>query len=185
MSTQRRQFAAFSRLAALDDGRDVLTMLCVGVAMFVSLANYHVLVSIHRPLGIAILILVVIRFVNRLLIRLRLFRPRCCERSVWRQRRPNSRCMSDVRSSAGRLGNAVGSALIRSSSWIVHLPFILPHSACCSGAAEGAHDPRVLFFLMFVVTLGRSLFHALIVGTECSSGMAPWKHSAEEGLNTD
>ncbi len=33
----------------------------------VSLDRYHVLVSIHRPLGITILILVVIRFVNRLL----------------------------------------------------------------------------------------------------------------------
>jgi cytochrome b561 len=33
--------------------------------MVVSLADYHVLVSIHRPLGIAILILVVVRFVNR------------------------------------------------------------------------------------------------------------------------
>jgi len=42
----------------------VLTMLCIGVAMVASLANYHVLVSIHRPLGIAILILVVVRFVN-------------------------------------------------------------------------------------------------------------------------
>src|SRR5262245_45548666 len=42
-------------------------MLCIGVAMVASLANYHVLLSIHRPLGIAILILVVVRFVNRLL----------------------------------------------------------------------------------------------------------------------
>jgi len=42
-------------------------MLCIGVAMVASLNNYHVLVSIHRPLGITILILVVVRFVNRLL----------------------------------------------------------------------------------------------------------------------
>ena len=38
----------------------ILTMLAIGVAMFASLANYHVRVSIHRPLGIAILILVVV-----------------------------------------------------------------------------------------------------------------------------
>jgi cytochrome b561 len=44
----------------------VLTMLSIGVAMVASLAAYHVLVSIHRPLGIAILILVVVCFVNRL-----------------------------------------------------------------------------------------------------------------------
>jgi cytochrome b561 len=43
----------------------VLTMLGVGMAMVVSLGDYHALLSIHRPLGIAILVLVVIRFVNR------------------------------------------------------------------------------------------------------------------------
>src|SRR2546430_17644673 len=65
MSTQRRQFAAFSRMLHWTMAAMVLTMLCIGVAMIASLANYHVLVSIHRPLGIAILILVVVRFVNR------------------------------------------------------------------------------------------------------------------------
>src|SRR6202011_2937875 len=43
----------------------ILTMLFVGVAMVASLADYHLLVSIHRPLGIAILVLVIIRYVNR------------------------------------------------------------------------------------------------------------------------
>ena len=67
MATQRLQFTAFSRLLHWTMAAMVLTMLCIGVAMVASLANYHVLVSIHRPLGIAILILVVVRFVNRLL----------------------------------------------------------------------------------------------------------------------
>src|SRR5260370_9195915 len=44
----------------------VLTMLCIGVAMVTSVANYHLFVSIHRPLGIAILFLVVVQLVNRL-----------------------------------------------------------------------------------------------------------------------
>src|SRR5258707_11171062 len=61
-----RQFTALSRLLHWTMAAMVLTMLCIGVAMVASLANYHVLVAIHRPLGIAILILVVIRFVNRL-----------------------------------------------------------------------------------------------------------------------
>src|SRR5207248_3780311 len=66
MSTQRCQFTAFSRLLHWTMAAMVLTMLGIGVAMVASLANYHVLVAIHRPLGIAILILVVIRLVNRL-----------------------------------------------------------------------------------------------------------------------
>src|SRR5260370_16368439 len=65
MPPQRRQFAAFSRLLHWTMAAMILPMLCIGVSMVVSLANYHVLVSIHRPLGMAILILVVVRFVNR------------------------------------------------------------------------------------------------------------------------
>src|ERR1700745_4312048 len=65
MSTERRQFAAFSRLLHWTMAAMVLTMLCIGVAMVASLGRYHALVSVHRPLGIAILILVVVRFVNR------------------------------------------------------------------------------------------------------------------------
>jgi cytochrome b561 len=60
MSTQPSQFPVFSRLLHWTMAAMVLTMLCIGVSMVVSLANYHVLVSIHRPLGIAILILVVV-----------------------------------------------------------------------------------------------------------------------------
>src|ERR1700758_2561526 len=43
----------------------VLTMLGIGVAMVASVGSYHRLVSIHRPLGILILLVVVIRYVNR------------------------------------------------------------------------------------------------------------------------
>ena len=51
MSTQRCQFTAFSRLLHWTMAAMVLTMLGIGVAMVASLANYHVLVSIHRPLA--------------------------------------------------------------------------------------------------------------------------------------
>ena len=64
MSTRRQQFTVFSRLLHWTMAAMVLTMLCIGVAMVASLADYHVLVSIHRPLGIAILVLVVVRFVR-------------------------------------------------------------------------------------------------------------------------
>ena len=59
------RFPAVSRLLHWTMAVMVLTMLCIGVAMVVSLGDYHALVSIHRPLGIAILILVVVRFMNR------------------------------------------------------------------------------------------------------------------------
>jgi cytochrome b561 len=43
----------------------VLTMLFIGLWMVNSLSAYHRLVSIHRPLGILVLLLVVVRFINR------------------------------------------------------------------------------------------------------------------------
>src|SRR6516165_10145169 len=69
MNAQPRQFTAVSRVLHWLMAAMVLTMLSFGVAMVTSLADYHVLVSIHRPLGIAILVLVVMRFANRLLNR--------------------------------------------------------------------------------------------------------------------
>jgi cytochrome b561 len=65
MTTDRQQFTVSMRFLHWLMAAMVLTMLGIGVAMVVSLADYHRLVSIHRPLGIMILILVVIRFVNR------------------------------------------------------------------------------------------------------------------------
>ena len=48
----------------------VLAMLFIGVGMAASVSErYHLLVSIHKPLGMAILVLVVIRFINRLFSR--------------------------------------------------------------------------------------------------------------------
>src|ERR1700687_745290 len=65
MATQQWQFTFLMRFFHWLMAAMVLTMLGIGVAMVASLADYHGLVSIHRPLGILILILVVIRFVNR------------------------------------------------------------------------------------------------------------------------
>src|SRR5205814_5436185 len=58
---------AFSRLLHWTMALMVLAMLFIGVGMVASLSNYHWLISIHRPLGILLLILVTIRLVNRLL----------------------------------------------------------------------------------------------------------------------
>ena len=64
MTTDPRQFPVSMRFLHWLVAAMVLTLLGIGVAMVTSLeADYHRLVSIHRPL--AILILVVIRFVNR------------------------------------------------------------------------------------------------------------------------
>jgi cytochrome b561 len=58
-------FALSSRLLHWLMAMMVLTMLFIGVAMVASLAHYHRLVAIHRPLGIAILVLAAVRLINR------------------------------------------------------------------------------------------------------------------------
>ncbi len=69
MSTTKNptQFALLSRLLHWLMAALIITMLFIGVSMVSSLGDYHRLVSIHRPLGILILILAAIRLVTRLL----------------------------------------------------------------------------------------------------------------------
>jgi cytochrome b561 len=61
------QFPLLSRILHWTMAVMVLGMLFIGIGMVGSLADYHRLVMLHKPLGIAILILVSIRLVNRLL----------------------------------------------------------------------------------------------------------------------
>ncbi len=65
MTTNQQQFTVSMRFFHWLVAAMVLTVLGIGVAMIASLADYQWLVSVHRPLGILILILVVIRFLNR------------------------------------------------------------------------------------------------------------------------
>ena len=64
--TMAKMFPALSRILHWTMAVLILTMLFIGIAMVSSLSDYHTLVSIHKPLGILILILVAIRLINRL-----------------------------------------------------------------------------------------------------------------------
>ena len=65
MIMHTHSFPAFSRLLHWLMAVMIVAMLFIGIGMMASLTDYHWLVSIHRPLGIAILLLVAIRLVNR------------------------------------------------------------------------------------------------------------------------
>src|SRR5258706_12217708 len=62
-----RTFPLLSRILHWTMAVLILAMLFIGIAQVASLSDYHRLISIHKPLGILILILVAIRLVNRLL----------------------------------------------------------------------------------------------------------------------
>jgi len=176
MSTQSQQFTALSRLLHWTMAAMVLTMLCVGVAMVASLANYHVLVSIHRPLGIAILILVVVRFGNRL----------------WHAPPPFPPTMARGEQLAAKASEftmyglmfvlpLVGWGMLSAARYPIvlygslHLPFILPHDAMLYAVLRQTHTILAyLFFLTFVAHFGAILFHTLIVKDGLIKRMAPW-----------
>src|SRR4051812_3141982 len=152
MSGQRRQFTAFSRLLHWTMAVMVLSMLGIGVAMVASLANYHVLVSIHRPLGIAILVLVVIRFVNRLLNP-----PPPFPATMSRPERLAATASELTMYGLMFLLPLVGWGMLSAARYPVtlygplRLPFVLPHDVMLHAALRRAHT--VLAYLFFLIVL--------------------------------
>jgi cytochrome b561 len=176
MSSPRVQFAAFSRLLHWTMAVMILTMLGIGLAMVTSLANYHVLVSIHRPLGIAIFILVVIRFVNRQFTSLPPFPPTMSQ--------PER--LAATASEWGMYGlmfvlPLVGWGMQSAARYPIvlygslYLPFILPHDSVLYAVLRKAHTVLAyLFFLTILAHLGAILFHTLIVRDGMIKRMVPW-----------
>ncbi len=187
MSTQRRQFAALSRLLHWTMAAMVLTMLCVGMAMVASLANYHTLVSIHRPLGIAILILVVVRFVNRQLTSLPPF-PATMSRTERLAATASELMMYGLMFVLPLIGWGMLSAArypIVLYGYL-HLPFILPHDAMLYAILRKTHTILAyLFFLTILAHFGAILFHTLIFRDGILKRMAPWNIRPQEGSRTD
>ena len=175
MSTHRSQFTAFSRLLHWTMAVMVLTMLCIGVAMVVSLGDYHTLVSIHRPLGIAILILVVVRFVNR-----RINPPPPLPATMSRAERLAATASEVAMYGLMLVLPLVGWGMLSAARYPIvlhgslHLPFILPHNAMLYAVLRKAHTILAyLFFLTFMAHFGAILFHTLIVRDGMLRRMAP------------
>src|SRR6185503_19867123 len=175
MSTQRRQFTVFSRLLHWTMAAMVLTMLCIGVAMVASLDRYHVLVSIHRPLGLAILILVVVRFVNRLF-----HPPPRFPATMSRGERLMATASEFAMYGLMFVLPLVGWGMLSAARYpivlfgSVHLPFILPQDALLYSVLRTTHTVLAyLFFLTFIAHFGAILFHTLIVRDGLLKRMAP------------
>jgi cytochrome b561 len=155
----------------------VLAMLFIGAAMVTSLADYHRLVAIHRPLGILVLALVAIRLMNRLINRppplpkgmptlLRV----AAEGSHW--------LLYALMFALPLVGWAMLSAadypIVLVGSW--HLPAILPHSDSLYATLRPLH--RVLAYLLFatfLAHLGAALTHALIFRDGVFQSMVSWR----------
>jgi cytochrome b561 len=187
MATQRRQFTALMRILHWTMAAMVLTMLCIGVTMVASLANYHVLVSIHRPLGIAILILVVLRFVNRKFSTLPPF-----PATMSRVERRLAEASEYVLYGLMFVLPLVGWGMLSAAQYPIvlfgslHLPFILPPDAMLYAVLRKAHTILAyLLFLTFLAHFGAVLFHTLIVRDGILKRMAPWNIRPPKSAATD
>jgi cytochrome b561 len=162
---------------ALDDGRDGLDH-----ALH---RRYHVLVSIHRPLGIAILILVVVRFVNRLLNP-----PPPLPATMSRAERLAATASEYTMYGLMFVLPLVGWGMLSAARYPIvlygslHLPFILPHDAMLYSVLRKAHTVLAyLFFLTFIAHFGAILFHTLIVRDGILKRMAPWNIRPQEAAS--
>jgi cytochrome b561 len=182
MPNERTQFTALMRILHWTMAAMVLTMLGIGIAMVTSLADYHVLISIHRPLGVAILILVVVRFVVRRLSRLPPFPPTM---SLLERRAAEA---SEYALYALMFAlPLVGWGMLSAARYpivlfgSVHLPFILPHNALLYAILRKTHT--VLAYLLFLTILahfGAILFHTLIARDGMLLRMVPWNLRRDE-----
>jgi cytochrome b561 len=176
MSTTCHSFTVLSRLFHWIMAAMVLTMLLIGVAMVASLADYSTLVAIHRPLGIAIGVLVVLRFINRLLNS-----PPPFPASMSTMERLAATASEYTMYALMLILPLVGWGMLSAARYPivlygpVHLPFILPQDAQLYAMLRRAHTILAYaFFLLFLAHLGAVLFHTLIVRDGLLRRMAFW-----------
>jgi cytochrome b561 len=179
---QAVRFPTFSRILHWTMEVLVLAMLLIGIGMVASLSNYHWLVSIHKPLGILILVLVAIRLVNRLL----------------NPAPPLPEGMPALLRFAAHASHVVlyalmfalplvGWAMLSAARYPIvlygplELPPILPHDAALYAMLRTNHTVlALLLFATFIAHFTAALMHAVIYRDSVFPSMAPWKTSGGE-----
>jgi cytochrome b561 len=155
----------------------ILAMLLIGAAMVTSLAGYHALVALHRPLGLLILLLAGLRLANR-----------------WRH--PPPPLPADLPSWQRIAAHGshvalyglmlalplVGWGMLSAARYPVVLagpvvlPPILPQSPMLAATLRHLHTGLAYaLFAVFLAHLGAALMHALIRQDGVFASMAPWR----------
>jgi cytochrome b561 len=175
------QFPALSRLLHWLMAVMVLAMLFIGVGMAASVSErYQLLVSIHKPLGIAILVLVVLRFINRLFSRVP---PLPAHLALWQKL---AATMSHYLLYALMFVlPLVGWGMLSAARYPIvlygtlQLPPLLPHDAKLYAELRQLHTYlALLLFATILGHLGAALFHGLIYRDGVFTSMMPWRARA-------
>jgi cytochrome b561 len=161
----QERFAATSRLLHWVMAVLIIAMLFIGVGMVSTVSErYALLVSIHKPLGIAILALVVIRLINRLIKR-----PPPLPASLPPIQRLAAQASHWALYALMFAMPLVGWGMLSAGAYPIvlygplQLPPILPQSVSVYALLREAHT--VLAYLLFatvLVHLAAALFHGLI-----------------------
>ena len=171
------RFPLFSRLLHWTTAVMVLAMLFIGVAMVTSLAEYHRLVAIHRPLGILILLRVVIRLAYRR-IRPAPPLPSDMPRLLRLAARASHVLLYTLMIALPLVGwamlSATGNPIVLIGA--LHLPPILPHNDALYALLRPLHTGlAVLLFATFLIHFGAAMMHGLVFCDGVFQTMAPWR----------
>jgi cytochrome b561 len=165
MNAPRRHFSAPSRLVHWTMAVLIIAMLFVGVGMVSTVSRLHlVLLALHRPLGIAILVLVIVRVALRLAYGAP---PLPGDMPGWQRAGAHASHLALYALMAAM--PLIGWAMLSAGGYpvamfgSVHLPPIAPHNVALYAVLRAAHS--WLAFALFAVVLmhlGAALFHAWI-----------------------
>ncbi len=171
-----KRFTITARLLHWAMAAMVLTMLFIGVGMVSSLSHYHALVSIHRPLGIAILVLVAFRLIYRLTHKappLPRYLPGWQRLAAYGSHVLLYLLMFVLPLVGWGMLSAGGYPVVLAGP--IHLPPILPHDAMLYAALRRLHTLLAFAFMAtFLAHLGAALLHGLIYRDGVFTSMAPW-----------
>ena len=172
----RARFAVQSRVLHWLMAAMLLAMLLIGVSMVASLGRYHMLLAIHRPLGIVILVLAAIRLINR---RLTTLPPFLASMSGREQRliSMSERLLYGLMLALPLVGWGMLSAGHYPIVLLgpVHLLPILPVAPWLYAVLRRTHTILALLLLVtFLGHLGTVLFHTLIRRDRILDRMAVW-----------
>lgn len=182
-TTNPTQFAFLSRILHWLMAALLVAMLFIGVSMVSSLGDYHWLLSLHRPLGILILILAAIRLITRMLTKAPALPPSIA---------PSERLaikMSELTLYTLFIAlPLVGWAMLSAGHYPIvmfgslHLPPILPARPELYATLRKTHTILAyLLFLTFLAHMGAVLFHTLILRDGILGRMVPWSVRPAKG----
>ena len=142
----------------------ILAMLFIGVAMVSSLSDYHRLVSIHKPIGILILVLAGLRLVNRFI-----FPPPPLPSGMPVPLRVAAEASHWLLYALMFVQPLVGWAMLSAAGYPIaligafHLPPIVPHDMALYAFLRPSHSVLAFaLFATFLLHLAAALTHALI-----------------------